>query len=1243
MSFVHLHTHTEYSLLDGSNKIKDYVKRVKELGQTAAAITDHGVMYGVVDFYEAAKAEGIKPILGCEVYVAPGSRFDKELSGGDERYNHLILLAENDTGYHNLVKIVSKGFTEGFYYKPRVDHEVLEKYHEGLICLSACLAGEVPRLIEKKMIDEAEKTVLWFKETFGADNYFLELQDHGIPMQQVVNAELIRISRKYDIPLVATNDCHYTLASDADAHDVLLCIQTAAKLSDDNRMRYEGGQFYVKSEEEMRTLFPYALEAIENTQKIADRCHAEIHYSKPQLPKYEIPEDFDNDEYLARAYRKEKILEGVDFYNSSANTTDPGVTTPEEYIRSWLYLNDLCDKGMQERYPLQYRLFLEGKGNELPGETDAEDGGTSPVWSWDALCKRLEYELDVIRTMDFVNYFLIVWDYINYAKENGIPVGPGRGSAAGSIVSYAIKITDIDPIRYQLLFERFLNPERVSMPDIDVDFCYNRREEVIDYVRRKYGKEKVVQIVTFGTLQAKGVIRDVGRAMDLPYSKCDALAKMIPGELGMTLTKALSMNPDLKAAYDNDPDVKDLIDYALRLEGLPRQTGMHAAGVVICPREADEMIPLSLGGDNAVTAQFTMTTLEPLGLLKMDFLGLRTLTVIKDALLNIQKSTGRIIDIGSIDYDDKAVYKSLWSGDCEGVFQLESAGMTNFMKTLKPSCLEDVIAGISLYRPGPMDFIPKYLEGKNDPAGIRYVCPELEHILKPTYGCIVYQEQVMQIVRDLAGFSMGRSDNVRRAMSKKKQYVMEHERKIFIEGNEEEIEEAKAKGLPENEWPRPVPGCIKNGISREAAESIYDTMIDFAKYAFNKSHAACYAVVGYQTAWLKYYYPSEFMAAIMTSVIDNSPKLAEYLFYIKQLGIDLLPPDINAGGNGFTVEDNSIHYALNAVRGVGDNIVAVIVNEREKHGPYKNLQDFITRLSDEKINKKVIENLIKAGAFDCFGNKRKEMAFIYPRIIDSVNAERKNAMSGQMSLMDFFGEEEKKNFEVKIPKDIGEYPKEELLAYEKDILGIYISGHPLEAYSGLWKKVISNTTTDLYLEEESEEAGSIDASGLMNVSDGDRISLGGMISDVNIKYTKKGDAMAFVVLEDLVGQAEVIIFPKTYSQYRNILTDDRKVIIYGRVSAEDGKDGKLIAERIEEMDKLPRTLWLQFNDEDSFKKAAANITSALAEFPGSHKLKIYISDSKKVIPLNTPVDASPQTVERMSELFGADNVKVTFK
>ena len=870
MSFAHLHVHTEFSLLDGSNKIKEYVSRVKELGMNSAAITDHGVMYGVIDFYREAKKQGINPILGCEVYVAPNSRFDREITGGDDRYYHLVLLAENEEGYANLTKIVSKGFVEGYYYKPRVDKELLRKYHKGIIALSACLAGEVARFLTKGLYEEAKKTALEYQEIFGEGNFFLELQDHGIPEQGLVNQQLFKMSEETGIELVATNDIHYTYAEDAKPHDILLCIQTGKKLSDENRMRYDGGQYYVKSEEEMLRLFPYAKQALENTQKIADRCHVEIEFGVTKLPKYDVPDGY----------------------------------------TSWEYLQKLCYEGLEKRY----------------GDPSEE------------LKERLSYELETIHQMGYVDYFLIVWDFIKYAKDHGISVGPGRGSAAGSIVSYCLEITTIDPIRYQLLFERFLNPERVSMPDIDVDFCYERRQEVIDYVTRKYGKDCVAQIVTFGTLAARGVIRDVGRVMDLPYAYVDSISKMIPQELGITIDKALKMNPDLKKLYDTDETVTNLIDMAKRLEGLPRHCSMHAAGVVICQKPVDEYVPLSRAADGTITTQFIMTTLEELGLLKMDFLGLRTLTVIQNAVLLARRKQPEL-NINQIDYNDQKVLDYIGTGKTDGVFQLESAGMKGFMKELKPHNLEDVIAGISLYRPGPMDFIPQYIRGKNDSSSITYDCPQLEPILAPTYGCIVYQEQVMQIVRDLAGYSLGRSDLLRRAMSKKKAAVMEKERKIFIYGDEE----------------TGVPGCIKNGIDEQTANKIYDEMIDFAKYAFNKSHAAAYAVVSYQTAWLKYYFPVEYMAALMTSVIDNPSKVSEYIYACRQMNIKILPPDINKGEANFSVDGGDIRYGLAAIKSIGRPVIKAIVEDREELGLFQNLEDFITRLSAKNIlNKRTI-------------------------------------------------------------------------------------------------------------------------------------------------------------------------------------------------------------------------------------------------------------------------------------------------
>ena len=1156
MAFTHLHVHTEYSLLDGSNKIKEYVKRVKELGMDSAAITDHGVMYGVIDFYRAAREAGIKPILGCEVYVAPNSRFDKELTGGEDRYYHLVLLAENNTGYANLMKIVSRGFTEGYYYKPRVDMEVLQTYHEGIIALSACLAGEVQRYIVKGLHEEAKKAALKYEACFGKGNFFLEMQDHGIPEQKLVNTELLKLNKETGIELVVTNDVHYTYKEDVDSHDILLCLQTGKKLADEDRMRYVGGQYYVKSEEEMKALFPYAWEAVENTQRIADRCHVEIEFGVTKLPKFEVPEGYD----------------------------------------SWTYLNKLCSDGLAERY----------------GDEHAPAGSTGQT-----LRERLDYELNVIRTMGYVDYFLIVWDFINYAKEHGIPVGPGRGSAAGSIVAYCLKITNIDPIRYQLLFERFLNPERVSMPDIDVDFCFERRQEVIDYVGRKYGADKVVQIVTFGTMAARGVIRDVGRVMDMPYAFVDSIAKMIPNELNITIDKALDMNPEFKSLYSSDDRVHHLIDMCKRLEGLPRNTSMHAAGVVICQKSADEFVPLSRGSDGSIVTQFTMTTLEELGLLKMDFLGLRTLTVIQNAVNMIEKDTGVHIDVDHIDYDDKKVLESLGTGKTDGVFQLESTGMKNFMKELRPQSLEDVIAGISLYRPGPMDFIPKYIRGKNNPDSITYACPQLEPILAPTYGCIVYQEQVMQIVRDLGGYTLGRSDLVRRAMSKKKQAVMEKERANFVYGNEEES----------------VPGCVSRGIDEKTASGIYDTMMDFAKYAFNKSHAACYAVVAYQTAYLKYYYPVEFMAALMTSVIDNPKKVAEYILVCRNMGIEILPPDINEGESGFSVSGSSIRYALTAIKSVGRPVITAVVEERKERGPFLNLQDFVNRITDKDVNKRAVESFIKAGALDGLGGTRKQFMSVFSQVMDRTQKDRKNNMAGQLSLFDIVEEEEKEGLALKLP-DVGEYPKEMKLAFEKEVLGIYVSGHPLEEYEAAWRKKISNTTADFAYDEEVQG---------VRVKDGAKAVIGGLIAGKTIKYTKDNKIMAFLTIEDLVGTVEVIVFPKTYEQSASFLTEDAKVFVQGRISVEEDKDGKLICEKIVPFTELKKKVWIKFPDMEAYKAAEAGLMDTLRESEGKDGIVIYIENpkAKKELPPNQNVEADESLVNRLQERFGRENVTVT--
>ena len=1151
MSFAHLHVHTEYSLLDGSNKIKEYVARVKELGMNSAAITDHGVMYGVIDFYREARKQGINPILGCEVYVAPNSRFDREVTGGDDRYYHLVLLAENNEGYENLTKIVSKGFVEGYYYKPRVDKELLRTYHKGIIALSACLAGEVPRYLTKGMYEEAKDRALEYQEIFGKGNYFLELQDHGIPDQQLVNQQLMKLSQETGIELVATNDVHYTYADDEKAHDILLCIQTGKKLSDENRMRYEGGQYYVKSEEEMAALFPYARQALENTQKIADRCSVEIEFGVTKLPKYDVPEGY----------------------------------------TSWEYLQKLCYEGLDQRY-----------------RTPSQE-----------LKDRLAYELDTIRHMGYVDYFLIVWDFIKYAKDHGIAVGPGRGSAAGSIVSYCLGITTIDPIHYQLLFERFLNPERVSMPDIDVDFCYERRQEVIDYVTRKYGKDCVAQIVTFGTLAARGVIRDVGRVMDLPYAYVDSIAKMIPQELGITIDNALQMNPELRKLYESDETVTHLIDMAKRLEGLPRHCSMHAAGVVICQKPVEEYVPLSRAADGTITTQFIMTTLEELGLLKMDFLGLRTLTVIQNAVQLARKKQPDL-QIDKIDYNDKAVLDYIGTGKTEGIFQLESGGMKNFMKELQPHSLEDVIAGISLYRPGPMDFIPQYIRGKNDRSSITYDCPQLEPILAPTYGCIVYQEQVMQIVRDLAGYTLGRSDLLRRAMSKKKAAVMEKERKTFVYGDEE----------------TGVPGCIKNGIDEQTANKIYDEMIDFAKYAFNKSHAAAYAVVSYQTAWLKYYYPVEYMAALMTSVIDNPTKVAEYIYVCRQMGIKILPPDINKGEADFSVDGGDIRYGLAAIKSIGRPVIRAIVNDRKELGEFRNLEDFITRISSrELMNKRLVENLIKAGALDVLGGTRKQFMSIYIQIVDHMQQEKKNSMVGQMSLFDMVSEEQKEEFQIRMP-DVGEYTKENLLGFEKEVLGVYVSGHPLEPYEEEWRKVISATTADFQVDPEV---------GYTKVRDGAREIIGGIIAEKTVKHTKTNQMMAFLTVEDLFGTVEVVVFPRDYEKYRQYLEEDNKIFVKGRVSEEDDKASKLICEKILPFGQKKKELWIQFPDKETYLEEEAITYGYLADSEGNDEVMIYCEKEKivKKLPANKNISINPQILSRLMNHFGENRVKVVEK
>lgn len=1148
MGFTHLHLHTEYSLLDGSCKIGELLERAKEMGMEHIAITDHGNMYGVIDFYRAAKKAGINPVIGCEVYVAPGSRFDRENVKGEERYNHLVLLAENEQGYHNLMKIVSIGFTEGFYYKPRVDMEVLERYHEGIIALSACLAGIVAANLRQGFYDEAKREALRLADIFGKDSFYLELQDHGIPAQKTVNQGLMRMSRETGLELVATNDVHYINAEDAEAHDILLCIQTQKKVQDEDRMRYEGGQFYLKSEEEMLELFPYAREAVENTSKIAARCHVEITFGEYKLPHFDVPEGY----------------------------------------TAWEYLKHLCNEGMKQRY------------QEITGE----------------LQERLEYELDTIRNMGFIDYFLIVWDFIHHARENGIIVGPGRGSAAGSIVAYSLGITNIDPLPYDLLFERFLNPERVTMPDIDVDFCYERRQEVIDYVTEKYGRDHVAQIVTFGTLAARGVIRDVGRVLDMPYAYVDTIAKSIPMEKDITIAKALSSNPELRKLYDTDEQTKYLLDMAQKLEGLPRHTSIHAAGVVIAPSPVDELVPLSKGAEGNVTTQYTMTTLEELGLLKMDFLGLRTLTVVQDAARQCSMTDE---DMLQLDLDDEKVWKLISSGKTEGIFQLESAGMKRFMKELQPESMAEIVAGISLYRPGPMDFIPKYIEGRNNKDSITYDCPQLEPILSTTYGCIVYQEQVMEIVRSLAGYSYGRSDLVRRAMSKKKAKVMEAERRNFVYGNEEEG----------------VKGCIANGISEAVANKIYDEMISFAEYAFNKSHAAAYGMVTFQTAWLKCYHPLEFMASLLTSVRENAHRIVGYVMECRRMEIEIVSPDVNEGYSYFSVSDGKIRYGLSAIKGIGTAVIDKIVEERERGGKYKSMQDFMRRLTNREVNKSVIENFIKAGAFDSMEGNRRQKMQVYQMMLDSVNREKKDSMSGQLSLFDMGDEDLEHANDITYPK-VAEYDREDLLAFEKEVLGIYISGHPLEDYVGLMQKNCTCTSQDFVLEDETDR-------GMAGIKDGENVVIGGMITGKTVKTTRSNTMMAFLTVEDLYGTIEVIVFPNVYDKKRDLLQEETKIFVRGRADVGEDRDGKIICHDIIPFTDVPCELWLRLKNKKIFVQREQTIYERLSAYDGTDRIVVYLEEERQIKQLGPGHSVNARMVVSSQALAGLDNVEAAIK
>ena len=1148
MSFVHLHTHTAYSLLDGEGTIPKLIERAKELGQTAMAITDHGNMYGVIDFYECAKQNGIKPIIGCEVYVAARSRFDKvhEL---DSQSCHLILLAENDVGYHNLMKLVSAGFIEGFYYRPRIDMDILREHNEGIIALSACMSGVLSRQLLSGNYDEAKRRAQEFLDIFGRDRYFIEIQDHGIFEQKKLNRDLISIARELNIDIVATNDIHYTLKRDAEYQDVLMCIQMGKTVDDEDRMKMDCDQLYLKSEEEMTELFSYIPEALENTQKIADRCNVEIEFGKFHLPKFEIPN---------------------------------GLTAYE-------YLKQLVDRGMRERYP------------------NADESVVS----------RMQYELDTISQMGYVDYFLIVWDFIHYAKSHGIPVGPGRGSAAGSVVAYCLHITDVDPIKYSLIFERFLNPERVSMPDIDIDFCYVRRGEVIDYVNRKYGSDNVAQIVTFGTMAARLAIRDVGRALNIPYGRVDEVAKQVPNELKMTIKKALTVNYKLKELYDSSAEIKKLIDTAIELEGLPRHTSTHAAGVVITSGGIGNFVPLQKN-DDVITTQFTMTTIERLGLLKMDFLGLRTLTVIQDAVMHIKQAHGADVNIENLDMDDAAVYEMISRGETDGVFQLESGGMKQFMKELKPTSIEDIIAGISLYRPGPMDSIPMYVANKNNPSMVKYKHPMLEHILNMTYGCIVYQEQVMQIVRELGGYSLGRADLVRRAMSKKKADVMQKERQNFIYGTDE-------GGVH-------VDGAVARGIDEKTAASIFDEMMDFASYAFNKSHAAAYAVVAYRTAWLKCHYPVEFFAALLTSFIDNASKISKYIEVVKRLGIEMLPPSINKSGKDFSVDNGCLRFGLAAVKNVGGAVVDEIAAERETGGDFIGLTDFCKRMVSRKMNKRVVESLIKCGAFDEFGLKRAQFFRAYERVMDDAQCAAKNTMPGQLDMFSMMsGEAERNadNFE-----DCREFPETELLAMEKESIGMYVSGHPLDSKAAAVRAASTASISDIIENEDKR----------FNI--GSQVTVSGIITKVRNQLTKKGDMMRYVEFEDLTASMEVIIFPGQLRRFADIAVEGSIVTISGNLDISDDAPPKLRLEDMRMLDETARKrarLYLRLDSTDTV--VLNEVKKILKAESGDVSVVIKYSDNGQVVaaPKSMMVKRNDERTEILKKLLGDENVRLVEK
>lgn len=1193
-NFCHLHVHTEYSLLDGAGKISKLIDKAKELGMDSLAITDHGVMYGCVEFYKEAVSKGIKPIIGSEIYIVPKSMHIKEHNPDNENY-HLVLLVKNSKGYDNLMDIVSKASLEGFYYKPRIDHDYLKSHSEGLIALSACLGGEVQSHINKGRLEKAKEAAVFYKSVFGPD-FYLELQDHGIEEQKKVNEELLKMSKELQIPLVATNDVHYINKEDAKAHDILLCIQTGKTIEDENRMRYPWQQFYLRSEEEMRELFPYAQEAIDNTQKIADMCQFDYEFHKSKLPKFPLDE-------------------GVD---------------PFEYLR------DLCYKGLAERYGCIRPILKDGKIDyEKAEQIKKEDDEAAH------LIERLEYELGVINQMGYVDYFLIVWDFIKFSYDNGIPTGPGRGSGAGSIVAYTLGITKIDPIKYGLIFERFLNPERVSMPDIDSDFCYERRQEVIDYVVRKYGADNVSQIITFGTMAARGCIRDVGRAMNYSYGEVDKVAKMIPSVLNITIDKALDMNKELKDLYDGDMRIKELIDVSRSLEGLPRHTSTHAAGVVIASQPLVSYVPLQRNEEMVVT-QFPMGTLEELGLLKMDFLGLRTLTVMRNAIEMIEENRGVKINLDDLGFDDPKVYKMIGEGKTVGVFQLESPGMTSFMKELKPDNLEDIIAGISLYRPGPMAEIPRYIEGKRNPDSVTYETPELESILNVTYGVMVYQEQVMEIVRKLAGYSMGRSDLVRRAMSKKKHKVMEEERKNFINGivNEDGTVE--------------VPGCVRNGISPEAANQIFDQMMDFASYAFNKSHAAAYAVVGYETGYLMRYYPVEFIAAMLNSIMGQNEKAAYYIAFAESLGIQVLPPDINESYTKFTVKGDTIRFGLGAIKNVGFNVVESIVEARNSKGRFKSLYDFCNKVDLGTVNKRAIESLIKAGALDGFKVYRSQMLAVYEKIMDGIAGQKKRNIEGQMSL---FGGNEEVETTTTIPfPNIKEFEKKYKLAMEKEMTGLYITGHPLDDYESSLKLQTSITLGKI-MEEYNEYFGGmtleedeaiVTSTNVVkeieaSIQDNQRVKVGGILSEVNRKITRNNSMMAFLRLEDLTGDLECIVFPKSYDKLMTLLQVDEMVVIEGRLSLKEDELPKVICENIYPLEKVDsQKLYIAIPEYKEFASIKNKLRFICEKHKGLTPLFIFSRKEKQKYMLSKDfwVDADSDLMEELRKVFGEENIKI---